>query len=638
MTNEFSLIPTALGVRTALGIIHDKSPTFKKKNIDKWSRLGVQHRLLQDIVKGPSQCRTRATCTSQERYPEHVRWEVHESGKQNFVGLNICSNKDCSVCGLRERGKLADRLEMAHMQNVVSGGQGSFVTATMKSRQNPNQINILLEASKVWAKKIADYNSRTGSKISYVIARECTFSPNKPTTHFPSRYFYHAHAHGLFMYPREDVPKMASFHKLLERWWVKAVEKVHAGSILVLSGKTKGQYRAGQHMFQIVETTPDKLLSKYIAKHLAPQMEMSYGNIKEGKSSTGGHKGRSLEELKASILLTDNKYEKGMLCNWFKKMHKQKRFLESKERIDQAVEKWKSYRSQQYLDTHVQISLCEWLEKEGFPRSTYVSDSLLKVVLGDSAFLTWDERMKPSKYALEMDYHLSNEFFGTLGFDAATANHTELINARSRFAEQCRNFRAYLKKMYCDESRKYSLLDDTVERENRKRMIQNPDPIRFTLMIPNSLWNYLSSKKVAFPLLECVRRHVTCEAHFPRLKFVLEEICSRTFRIPSAMSKSGFMKIIPSDPTLTQGLATHVREAIAWALEEDYRHGFGYMDMIESMYEDSPTGKFLPTPSLRSKWIDHLSKSFKVFVLKETLWTLHTPESTRPDWIDELLQ
>lgn len=642
MTTDFPMIPTHSGIRLGLGSIVTNSPVFKKKNIDKWSRLRVQHRFLggsKPIHTGMGNCRTHAQFVRNANKGQTVTWTVQESGKQNFYGLNTCLSKDCSICGLTERGKFSDNLEMACLENLLSGGQGSFVTATMKSGQSPKQIEILLDATKMWAKKIADYNSDHGTKISYVIARECTFSPNKPTQNQSHRFFYHAHAHGLFIFPREDVARMAHFHKLLEGWWVKSVEKIAAGKILILSGKNKGTYKAGKYMFQVKETNPDKLISKYIAKHLTPSLEISYGNIKEGRTSSGGHKGRSLEELKASIILSDCPHEQGMFCNYIKAMKNQKRFLRSKKRIDEAVDRWKQYRYSQYNDAHLRISISEWLEIQGHSRSSHVSDSLLKVLIGDSAFLPFEKKFRSKKLLLEMDHHLSNEFFGLPDFNITTANQAELVIARTHFVSKCRNFLYYMKKMECDKSREFSLLLGASEDASRQQMLIEKDPVRFTLNIPAPLWNHLSSQKIIFPLLECVRRHVICEAHFPRLKFIFEYICSGN-EIPV---KGVLTRFLPTTE-ITGGHKEAIREVIAWALEEDYRHASSYIEMIECMYEDQLSNKLLPTRALLSKW-EHMRTSFKKSITAEIEGTLGEVFSvypitpvTNPDWIEKLLQ
>mgnify|MGYP003125358587 CR=1 FL=1 len=512
-------------VRNALGNIHVNSDVSSKIFLDKWKRLRVQHDYLGDIMKGMAQCRKTVITRGQAGSDGYAHWQIHQSGKQSIHGLKPCSHVDCSTCGTYQRQKLANTVEMACRENFQRKGESYLVTATYRSSTNPDCIDTLIKATKKVSEWIGGYNRDKGTEIAYWGARECTFSANRPTARRPHipRYFYHPHVHWIFVFSEKDHQHKDDFFKKLKKRWISYVNKFN-GTITWRKGANKGQliYKA---MFDVRSTTPDTFVADYIVKNVVPAMEVTFGNIKKGRSTRHSKDSRSLEELKASIALTGDPSEIAVLRHYFTRMKRQKRFIKSDSRLKSLAEDWKGRLKGVHHRSILKDLLSDWCILQNFNYNDWsehhihlFTDSLNTLILTEFDQVT-------SWQPISMDPYLENaEALGILPIKGATKQQiqTERIIARMKLRDLGQSFWRYFQSQSGNYTSTPAYLDSGRKSPDEFAL----DPIIYHLKIPKPLFDWLSSTNVLWPILDQIRWHVLCISPSPCLKETMELLCS----------------------------------------------------------------------------------------------------------------
>ena len=510
-------------VRNALGNIHVNSEISSKIYLDKWKRLRVQHDYLDHIMKGMAGCRKTVVTRGQAGSDGYAHWQIHQSGKQSIHGLKPCNHVDCSTCGLYQRTKLANRVEMACRENYQRNGESYLVTATFKNSTNPACIDTLIKATKKVSEWIGGYNTTQGTEIAYWGARECTFSANRPLANGKPRYFYHPHVHWVFIFSEKDHAFKDDFLNKLKKRWIGYVNK-HKGVITYRSGSKKGQ-PISKHMFDVRTTTPDSFVADYIVKNVCSSMEVTFGNIKEGRSNRYGSKNRSLEELKASIALTGDPSEIAVLRHYFTRMKNQKRFLKSDDRLKVLADSWKGRLKGAHHRSILSQLLPQWCIIQDLNYDDWseyhidlFTNSLNTLILTEFDQVTsWKD--------LDMDSYLENaEALGIPPNNGKTKQEiqTERIIARIKLRDLGHSFWRYLQ----SESGNYSPTPAYLDSGRKSPEEFALDPIIYHLKIPKPLFDWLSSTNTLWPILDQIRWHVLCISPSPCLKETMELLCS----------------------------------------------------------------------------------------------------------------
>lgn len=520
-TNPNSTSAGMTHVRIALGNIHVKSTISPKIFLDKWKRLRVQHEHLGHIMKGMADCRKTVVTRGVGGSDGYAHWQVHQSGKQSIHGLKPCMHPDCSTCGLWQRQMKGDIIEMACRENYQKEGESYLVTGTFRHSQNPNCITTLIQASKDVSKWISKYNYEKKTEIAYWGARECTFSANKPTNRRPDipRYFFHAHIHWVFLFSKEDHNFKDDFFKKLKKHWIKNVIK-HKGVILKSNGDP-----ISKHMFDIRSTTPDSFISDYIVKNLAPSMEVTLGNIKEGRSNRYGSKNRSLEELKASIALDGDKNEIKMLQQYFIKMKGSPRFIKSDNRLKVLCDAWKARMKGVHHRSILAGLLPDWCTIQNLNYDDW-SEYHIDLFINDLQLLILTDFSEVTSYKdLPMDPYLENaEALGISPNNGTTKVEirTEKIIQRMKLRDHGFSFWRYLQSQKSNYSSKPSYLDSGRKKPEEYAL----DPVIYSLKIPKPLFDWLSSTNTMWPILDRIRWHKLCINLSPCLLDTMELLCS----------------------------------------------------------------------------------------------------------------